>query len=124
MQKVLIAEDDPAIRSLISQVLSLEGYEVHAFGDGQKALEALRTSSTPAAVVLDIMMPVVDGLALLAEIRGTPATQTTPVVMLTAKADDASTWAGWAGGCDYYMTKPFEPDDLISAVNRLVQARA
>jgi two-component system, sensor histidine kinase and response regulator len=118
MPRILVAEDDPSIRSLITQLLRLEGHDVSEFSDGRSALDALKTSKTDL-VVLDIMMPQLDGLALLNEIRADPETQTLPVVLLTAKADDATTWAGWSGGCDYYMTKPFEPDDLLSAVQRL-----
>src|SRR5687768_11977239 len=116
MPRIMVAEDDPSIRSLITQLLRLEGHEVAEFADGGAALEALRTSQTPDLVVLDIMMPQVDGLALLGEIRSQTTTSTVPVVMLTAKADDSTTWAGWSAGCDYYMTKPFEPEDLLSAV--------
>jgi DNA-binding response OmpR family regulator len=119
MPKILIAEDDPAIRSLISQILSLEGYDVASFSEGAGAQEALHASA-PDLVVLDIMMPNVDGLTLLEDIRSTETTRSIPVVLLTAKADDSTTWAGWSGGCDYYMTKPFEPDELIATVNRLI----
>lgn len=119
MPKILVAEDDPSIRSLIAELLRLEGHDVMEYSDGGSALDALRSSAAPDLVILDIMMPQVDGLALLGEIRAQATTKTVPVVMLTAKADDSTTWAGWSAGCDYYMTKPFEPDDLISAVNRL-----
>lgn len=119
MPRVFVAEDDPSIRSLIVQVLRLEGHEVAEFADGGSVREALQSSQTPDLVVLDIMMPHVDGLALLSEIRSQSVTQALPVVLLTAKADDATTWAGWSSGCDYYMTKPFEPEELVAAVHRL-----
>jgi DNA-binding response OmpR family regulator len=123
MPKILIAEDDPSIRDLLTQILRLEGYAVEAHAEGAGALASLKAGA-PDAVVLDLMMPNVDGLELLNHIRSEAATTTLPVVILTAKGDDATTWAGWSGGCDYYMTKPFEPDELMSTLARLVDAGA
>lgn len=123
MPKILIAEDDPAIRDLLSQVLRLEGYAIEAHAEGSGALASLK-GVAPDAVVLDLMMPNVDGLELLNHIRSEPSTSTLPVVILTAKADDATTWAGWSGGCDYYMTKPFEPEELVATLQRLLAAGA
>jgi len=123
MPKILIAEDDPSIRDLLTQILRLEGYVVEAHAEGASALASLKAAA-PDAVVLDLMMPNVDGLELLNHIRSEAATSTLPVVILTAKGDDATTWAGWSGGCDYYMTKPFEPDELLSTLARLMHAGA
>lgn len=119
MARIVIAEDDPSIRSLVAQLLTLDGFAVTAVGDGGSALETV-LADTPALVVLDLMMPRMDGLEVLQAIRDNEATRTTPVVIVTAKTDDETTWAGWRGGCDYYMTKPFEPEDLIAAVHRLL----
>ena len=123
MKKILLAEDDPAVRTLVSRLLELEGYQVEAFQDGKSALDAVRASAFDLAI-LDVMMPTVDGLVVLSEIRSNDATSALPVVILTAKADDESTWRGWSGGCDYYLTKPFDPDDLFAAVDRLLGAKA
>lgn len=119
MRKILIAEDDPIIRELLIQVLELEGYDVLAAPDGATALELVR-SAGPSLLVLDLMMPHVDGLSVLRAVRESDTTRAIPVVITTAKTDDETTWAGWSGGCDYYMTKPFEPDDLLAAIERLL----
>ena len=115
---VLIVEDDPALRSMVSSVLELDGYDVTVVADGRKALETLR-SAPFAAVVLDIMLPGVDGISILRTIREDPAMWSIPVVILTAKADDLTTWEGWKAGCDYYMTKPFDPAELAAILHRL-----
>jgi DNA-binding response OmpR family regulator len=120
---IVIAEDDPSIRDLLNQVLTLDGFKVTALSDGSAALNAVLTS-VPDLVVLDLMMPRMDGLAVLRAIRDNASTRTTPVVIVTAKTDDETTWKGWSGGCDYYLTKPFEPEDLIAAVHRLISGRS
>ena len=120
MPSIVVAEDDPSIRDLLSQLLVLDGFKVTALSDGSSALDAVM-SGHPDLVILDLMMPRMDGLSVLRALRDNEATRTTPVVIVTAKTDDETTWKGWSGGCDYYMTKPFEPDDLISAVHRLLE---
>ncbi|MCA1832083.1 MAG: response regulator transcription factor [Actinomycetota bacterium] len=119
MPSIVIAEDDPSIRDLLRQLLVLDGFKVTALSDGSSALDAV-LAENPDLVVLDLMMPHMDGLSVLHALRENDATRSTPVVIVTAKIDDETTWKGWSGGCDYYLTKPFEPDDLISAVHRLL----
>lgn len=116
--RILIAEDDPATRALLVDLLDAEGFDVEAAPNGTRAVEIVRASA-PDLALLDIMMPGVDGLEVLKFIRHWPATATIPVVILTARDDDVTTWAGWTAGCDYFLTKPFEPEDLISTVARL-----
>lgn len=121
-RRLLLVEDDPPVSRMLAQVLGLEGYEVTVVTEGSRALEAVR-SRTFDAVVLDLMLPDLDGLSVMRGIRDDAATSRLPVVMLTAMADDESIWAGWRAGCDYYMTKPFDPRELVSILQRILAAR-
>lgn len=119
MRRIVVAEDEPAISEFLCRLLELEGYDVMPVRDGARALEAIQNGS-PDLVVLDIMMPSLDGISVLKALRDDHRTKTVPVVITTAKTDDETTWAGWATGCDYYLTKPFEPEDLLAAIQRLL----
>ena len=119
---VLVVADDPSLSAMLAWVLELDGSEVPVVDDGRKVLSALK--SVPyVAVVLDIMLPGMDGISILRTIREDPANWSIPVVILTAKADDLTTWEGWKAGCDYYMTKPFDPTELASILQRFRAAR-
>ena len=120
--KVLIVEDDVATRALIKDTLELEGFETMEASSGTAALGIL-LRETPSVVLLDAMIPGVDGFEVLKRVRAQERTKEVPVLMLTAMDDAASTWKGWAGGCDYYMNKPFDTDELINSVRRLAQWR-
>jgi DNA-binding response OmpR family regulator len=117
-QGVLMVEDDPAIGAMVAELLRYEGFDVTLVAHGRDALEALSTGRYTTAI-LDVMLPDMDGISIMRAIREDPATKSIAVVMLTAKTDDATTWEGWKAGCDYYMTKPFDPDELASAIRRL-----
>ena len=121
--KILVVEDNMATRALLESTLDLEGYDVHSVADGESAA-ALLASEIPALVILDVMMPGMDGFAVLRHIRDSERTRDVPVVMLTAMDDPDSTWKGWRTGCNYYMNKPFEPEDLLNVVADLVQGVA
>lgn len=118
-QHILIAEDDPATRSLVADLLVLDGYEVSAAVNGIEALEIIRAES-PDLVILDVMMPEADGLSVLRELRAAGRSEL-PVILLTAKADDQSTWDGWRASCNLYLTKPFEPTELMTTVAKLLE---
>jgi DNA-binding response OmpR family regulator len=110
-RRVLFADDDAGMRAIVLMNLQAEGFEVTAVDDGDEALrEAERL--LPDLIVLDVMMPGRDGFEVLRTLKNAPATAAIPVVMLTAKATDADVWEGWKSGADYYMTKPFNPEDL------------
>lgn len=116
--RALVVDDDPAINSMLVDILELEGFDVTVVMDGSRAVEVLR-SGPYDAVVLDIMLPGKNGIEIMRDIRDAADTRSVPVVMLTAKADDDTTWAGWRAGCDFYMTKPFDPAELVSVLHRL-----
>ncbi len=121
-RRLLIAEDDPAIGSMMADLLRFEGFESVVVPEGRKVLEVLRSQPFDM-VILDVMLPGLDGISIMKGIREEPETSDIPVVMLTAKTDDESTWAGWRAGCNYYMTKPFDPDELL-AILRSFEAAA
>jgi DNA-binding response OmpR family regulator len=113
--RVAVVEDDASVAEMIHKLLSYEGFEVVAISEGAGASVAVRDCACDA-VILDVMLPGKDGLTILRELRDATATATLPIVMLTAKSDDATTWAGWTAGANYFMSKPFEPEQLIQAL--------
>ena len=117
-KRVLIVEDDASIGLLIEAVLRLEGYASTVVAEGRRALDVLR-AGTFDIVILDVMLPGMDGISILKAIREEHDFNQIPVVMLSAKKDDDTTWAGWRAGCNYYMTKPFEPSELVTILKQL-----
>lgn len=109
--KVLIADDDPGIVAVVEAVLAEEGFEVFTALDGEEALEAISTHR-PDVVLLDLMMPRVDGLEVCRRIRSNPSTSHMCVIMLTARTFPADQVIGLGTGADDYITKPFDPVDL------------
>ena len=118
-QRVLVVEDNFATRTMLEHTLELEGYDVLALADASM-LDAHLAGPIPSLVILDVMLPGVDGFTVLKSIRASDRTRELPVLMLTALDDADSTWQGWTGGCDYYMNKPFDTEDLLSVVHNLV----
>lgn len=119
--QILIADDDPLLRAVLEHKLAAAGYAVLSVADGQAALEAARLSR-PAAVVLDAMMPIMDGFEALRRLKGDAALADLPVVMLTAlKRDDDVVSALRLGAADY-VAKPFNPDELVARLDRLAPA--
>jgi CheY-like chemotaxis protein len=116
--KVLVVDDDETIRGLITLNLELEGFEVATAVDGLDAL-AKAAAVQPAVVTLDVMMPRLDGWATAQRLRADPATADIKVVLLSARAQEADLQRGTRIGVDAYLTKPFDPDDLIDIVRRL-----
>ena len=116
---ILFADDDPGMRALVVMNLEAEGFEVTTAEDGDSALDEVERL-LPNLVVLDVMMPGRDGLEVLQKMRGRPTVAGIPVVLLTAKANDADVWEGWKAGADYYMTKPFNPEDLIRFAHNIL----
>jgi DNA-binding response OmpR family regulator len=117
MARILVVDDDPAIRQLLTDVLEMEGYEVTLAVDGIAAVRAVKAAS-PDFVVLDVMMPGMDGFEVLSTIRAQDG-EPVPVLMLTAAAEPDADSRAWANGVDFYLAKPFSPDavlDLIDSV--------
>jgi CheY-like chemotaxis protein len=116
--RVLVVDDSEAIRQLIAVNLELEGYDVRRAADGLEALE-VAARWRPDVVTLDMVMPRLDGLATCARLRADPATAGVAVVMVTGRAQAADRDRGEAAGVDAYLTKPFEPAELVATVARL-----
>ena len=109
--RALVVDDDPAIRDLVRTVLELDGWEVHEAEDGAQAV-ALARAERPHGVVLDVMMPVMDGFETLAELRRSDEGRAMAIVMLTAKTRPSDILRGTRLGADLYVTKPFDPDHV------------
>jgi two-component system phosphate regulon response regulator PhoB len=117
---VLVVEDENDIRELISYNLLKEGFEVVAASTGEEALKAARREP-PSLVLLDLMLPGVDGLHVCKTLKSEPPTQSIPIIMLTAKGEEADIVRGLNLGADDYVTKPFSPRVLIARVRAVLR---
>lgn len=122
MKKILVVDDERHIVRLIQVNLERQGYNVVTAHDGKEALEKV-ASEKPDLVVLDVMMPYMDGFEVLRTLRRNPETAELPVIMLTAKAQDMDVFRGYQEGVDMYLTKPFNPQELLTFVRRIFHAR-
>jgi DNA-binding response OmpR family regulator len=121
MARILVVDDDPSIRSLLTDLLEMEGYDVSIAVDGLAALQAVEAVN-PHFVVLDVMMPGLDGFGVLTAIRSLPG-EPVPVLMLTAAAEADANAKAWANGVDYYLAKPFTPDAVLDLVDTVLAER-
>lgn len=121
MPTVLLAEDDPDVVLLLRTILEMEGYGVMCATNGEDALELLELG-TPSLVILDVCMPRVGGLEVLAAMRARAQTRNTPVLMMSAVGDDTTIFDSMCAGGDYYLPKPFQARELAAAVKRLLAA--
>lgn len=117
-KSILVVDDDPAIRKILSQSFEMEGFVTYQASNGEEALEAI-DSAIPDLVILDVMMPKMNGFEVLKSVRSSPRTEDLPVVMLTARSSQEDVWEGWREGVDYYMTKPFDIEELLRFVERI-----
>jgi DNA-binding response OmpR family regulator len=118
--KVLLVDDDPVILKLLQVNFEMEGYTVMTAADGVEGLEKAR-SEHPDIVLLDIMMPRMDGLQVTQALKGDDATKEIPIILLSAKAQASDIQAGKDMGADDYLTKPFDPLELLERVGDLLQ---
>ena len=119
--KLVVAEDDPAVRNAVQRVLELEGYSVVVTKDGVAALDAI-LSNAPDAVVMDVMMPFSDGLSVCRELRR--RANRTPILLLTARHEIGDRVAGLDAGADDYLVKPFSIAELLARVRALLRRNA
>jgi DNA-binding response OmpR family regulator len=115
--KVLVADDDPQLLRLVTRNLQLEGYDVLAASDGQQALEQVEATA-PDVVLLDVMMPKLDGFAVCQRVREFSAV---PIIMVTARGQDQDKVRGLDLGADDYLTKPFSVDELLARVRAVLR---
>jgi len=119
MSLILVADDDLDIARLVAFQLKYSGYEVTLAHDGAEALARARETA-PDLILLDWMMPGMDGMQCLAALKGDPVTRGIPVVLMTARAQQSDVQAGMAAGAAAYLIKPFELDHLIRTVKEAV----
>lgn len=119
---ILIVEDEPAIANLVAFHLKENGWEPAIVAEGQRALQLLE-KTLPAAVVLDLMLPDMDGIEVLRRIRQNPHTKLLPVLILTARGEEADRVLGLEVGADDYLAKPFSPRELLLRLKKLVEGR-
>src|SRR5919202_3369127 len=120
MPKVLIVEDDPAVRDIVKIALEREGIDVEAVGDGETALKSFRSADSLDLVILDIMLPDIDGITLCQEMR---RNSDVPIVMLTAREGERNVVLGLEVGADDYVTKPVGPAEVVSRVRANLRRR-
>ena len=121
MPRILVTDDEPNIVRLIQVNLERQGFQVETANNGAQALEKIR-ANRPDLLVSDVMMPEMDGFELLSNIRRDPVLENLPVIMLTAKAQDRDVLEGDTRGADMYLTKPFNPIELVTFAKRLLQS--
>jgi two-component system alkaline phosphatase synthesis response regulator PhoP len=117
--KILVVDDEIYIVHILDFSLGMEGYEVITALDGEQALERMKVER-PDLVVLDIMMPKLDGYEVCKQIKSNPATKQTPVILLSAKGRNVDQKLGFDVGADDYITKPFSPRKLVERINQLL----
>lgn len=122
-KKILAVDDERHIVRLVQINLVKEGYEVVTASNGREAIEKAREIK-PDLIVMDVMMPEMDGFEALEKMKADPELMAIPVIMLTAKAQDADVFSGWQKGADLYLTKPFNPSELLTFVKRIFTAQA
>ena len=119
-QKVLVVDDEENIRMLVKFNLEKAGYEVLEASDGNKAIETA-VNSTPDIVILDLMLPGIDGLEVCRNLKRHPRTAALPIIMLTAKSDEIDRVIGLELGADDYMTKPFSQSELVARIKAVLR---
>lgn len=119
-KRVLVCDDDPVILRLLQVNLELEGYDVLSATNGVEAV-SVATAEDPDLVILDIMMPRMDGYEACERIKGNDKTKDTPIIFLSAKAQLADIERGTVSGVSEYLTKPFDPAQLVAVIERLVR---
>jgi two-component system, OmpR family, alkaline phosphatase synthesis response regulator PhoP len=120
MPRILLVEDDPAVREIFKTIFEREGMVVDAVGDGESALRRFSSFKSPDLVVLDIMLPGIDGISVCQEIR---KTSNVPIVVLTARDGERNVVVGLEVGADDYVTKPVNPAELVSRVRAHLRRR-
>lgn len=116
-KRILVLEDDPAARVVLEKTLSAHGYEVTLATDGLSALEAV-DAWAPDLAIVDVMVPRLDGITFVEAMKSRPETRQVPVIFLTSKKDPATMTQGIRAGAKFYITKPFNIEELLTKVRR------
>ena len=116
---IMVVDDNPDIITIVRTILEGKGYNVLSATSGPELLNMLKTQK-PDLIILDIMMPEMDGLEVLTRLKGLTETATIPVILLTAKVQYEDVLGGYKLGADYYITKPFTSTQLVNGINLLL----
>jgi len=119
-KKILVVEDDRDISELITYNLEREGYEIACLYDGSRVVDFVNKRK-PEIIILDLMLPEVDGLDICRTLKSDPDTKHIPIIMLTAKSEEADVVVGLQMGADDYITKPFSPKVLVARIKAIVR---
>ena len=116
---IMVVDDNPDIITIVKTILEGKGYNVLSASSGQELLSLLNNQK-PDLIILDIMMPEMDGLEVLGRLKGITETASIPVILLTAKVQYEDVLGGYKLGADYYITKPFTSTQLVNGINLLL----
>lgn len=120
MKKVLIIDDEPNVRKVLSILFKSNGYEVVVADDGDVGLETAKKEK-PDAIILDVVMPTLDGYSTCMLLKEDPEVRDIPVIMLTARDTNKSKYASESFGAQYYLSKPYEAEELLGLVEKFTQ---
>jgi DNA-binding response OmpR family regulator len=119
-ENIFVVEDENDILDVIEYNLTREGFRVQTSRDGEQGLRGIR-EATPDLVVLDLMLPSIDGIEVCRRLKNDPRTRTTPVLMLSAKGEESDIVLGLGVGADDYLTKPFSPRELVARIRAVLR---
>ena len=117
---ILVVDDEPDIALALKDRLEMEGYQIITAADGMEALEKL-AETEPALILMDVMMPRMNGFQACRKIKSTTEWSKIPVILLTAKSQESDRYWGKESGCDDYVMKPFEMDEIVGKISRCLQ---
>jgi DNA-binding response OmpR family regulator len=120
-KSVFVIEDDVIISRLLLHIFKRHGYDVQFAGDGQAGLNLVESSEAPSLVLLDVMLPFIDGFELINRIRQKPGWADVPIIMLTSKSQEQSIVRALDAGATDYVVKPFQPEELMARVRRFIK---
>lgn len=121
---ILVVEDDLIVSGLLAHTLTRRGFAVHLASDGRRAAELLEALPPPSLVLLDVMLPYMDGFELIQRIRAKVDWREVPIIMLTSKSQESSIVRALDAGASDYIVKPFRPEELVARVRRFVRVVA
>lgn len=120
-KSIMLIEDDRIVAKLLRHMLVQRGFSVNIALNGRQAIENLDVKSPPSLILLDIMLPFADGFEVLTKIRSTKGWEKVPIIMLTSKTQEFNVVRAFEAGADDYITKPFQPGELMVRINRFLR---
>ena len=119
---IMVVDDNPDIVTIVKTLLEGKGFKVQPASSGQEVFNLL-TKKKPTLIILDIMMPQMNGMEVLLRLRRNPDTRSVPVILMTGKVNDEDVYRGYNFGADYYVKKPFDTFNLMAGINLLLGER-